>query len=177
MVGGPPSGVCRVADAATVPGSRVMLILCAHTPYASRVYVQVTDVSGLLAVGVPSEIRMQPNGGLPVSGPSGPACALCGAHLARDNTARVCAPCQRRTRAAAADPGFWAVDPLAVAVTSQDMGAVLLAYRHHPDHGGVAVPQRLVAAWRGGTQAQVSPLEDGRNKVSTLDGLGAWGGV
>src|SRR5262249_24172946 len=99
MVGGPPSGVCQVADAATVPRPRVMWIVCAHTLHASRVYVQVTGVSGLLGVGVPSEIRMQLNGGLPVSGPSGPACALCGAHLARDNTARVCAPCQRRTRA------------------------------------------------------------------------------
>jgi hypothetical protein len=54
------------------------------------------------------------------------------------------------------------------------MGAVVLAFRQHPQHGGGPVSQRLVAAWRGISQAQVCRIEKGENKVNDLDTLDAW---
>lgn len=109
-----------------------------------------------------------------VTAPQASSCTLCSARLARDNAARVCAPCQRRTRAAAADPTFWTVEPLSSAVASCDLGAVVRAFRQHPHHGAARVPQRLVAVWRGVSQAQVCRIETGANKVNNLDTLTAW---
>ncbi len=54
------------------------------------------------------------------------------------------------------------------------MGAVVFAFRRHPEHGTARVPQRLVAAWRGVSQAQVCRIEKGTNKVNDLDALEAW---
>jgi hypothetical protein len=101
-------------------------------------------------------------------------CTQCGARLARDNTSRVCTPCQRRARLTAADPAFWRADPIRSAVATQDMISVIAAFRQHPGHGLRPLPQRLVAAWRGVSQAQVSRLEKRENKIDSLSGLTAW---
>jgi hypothetical protein len=74
----------------------------------------------------------------------------------------------------AADPAFWGVDPLRAAVATEDMISVIAAFRRHPGHGLKPLPQRLIAAWRGVSQAQVSRLEKRENKIDSLSGLAAW---
>lgn len=103
-------------------------------------------------------------------------CASCGASLARDNTASLCSACRRGRQATATTPPrmpeeFWHSAELHEALISQDMGAVLVAYRSHPSHGHRPLPQTVVSAWLGITQGQLSRLESGRNRVRDLDKL------
>ncbi|WP_460749043.1 helix-turn-helix domain-containing protein [Myceligenerans cantabricum] len=57
------------------------------------------------------------------------------------------------------------------ALSTQDMGVVVAAYRRHPQHGHRALAQTRVARWLGITQGQLSRIESGVNKVSDLDRL------
>jgi tetratricopeptide (TPR) repeat protein len=70
-------------------------------------------------------------------------------------------------------PEFWATPEMQRARQTRDMGAVSVAYRTHPAHGRT-IPQEWVASWVGITQAQVSRIEHGRNRVRTLDALAGW---
>jgi hypothetical protein len=65
----------------------------------------------------------------------------CGALLAQDHAAALCAACQRkqppsRNRAPEVPPEFWQTDAMAAALASGDLGRIILAYRSHPFHGG-----------------------------------------
>ncbi|WP_147304655.1 helix-turn-helix domain-containing protein [Thermasporomyces composti] len=70
-------------------------------------------------------------------------------------------------------PEFWSTPEMQRARETRDMGAVSVAYRTHPAHGRI-IPQEWVASWVGITQAQVSRIEHGRNRVRTLDALASW---
>lgn len=102
-------------------------------------------------------------------------CARCGAVLARDNVHAVCGPCARQQRGQPAAPrmpsSFWQGDGLRHALASRNMGLVVRAYRHHPAHGRLPLPQATVAPWLGVTQGQLSRIENGRNKIRELDRL------
>ncbi|MBQ1027480.1 helix-turn-helix domain-containing protein [Micromonospora sp. C95] len=105
-------------------------------------------------------------------------CPRCGARLARDNDSGRCAPCQAAERDRLSAPpevpaSFWSHPPLRAALAERHLGRVIRAYRHHPYHGRAALPQAVVAAWLGITQAQLSRVENGPPLVH-LDRLSNW---
>ncbi|WP_253798492.1 helix-turn-helix domain-containing protein [Nocardia amikacinitolerans] len=55
---------------------------------------------------------------------------------------------------------FWQTDQMRDALATWHMGLVIHAYRTHPYHGR-ALPQEVVAAWLGLTQALLSRIEKG----------------
>jgi tetratricopeptide (TPR) repeat protein len=57
------------------------------------------------------------------------------------------------------------------ALATRDMAQVVWAYRHHPAHGGAVLTQTLVSRWLDITQAQLSRIESGRNRVRDIDKL------
>ncbi|MEU7753466.1 hypothetical protein [Micromonospora sp. NPDC049171] len=60
-----------------------------------------------------------------------------------------------------------------LALAERHLGRVIRAYRCHPYHGRVALPQTVVARWLGITQAQLSRVENGPPLVH-LDRLTHW---
>ncbi|MDG4759851.1 hypothetical protein [Micromonospora sp. WMMD710] len=60
-----------------------------------------------------------------------------------------------------------------LALAERHLGRVIRAYRCHPYHGRVALPQTVVAGWLGITQAQLSRVENGPPLVH-LDRLSHW---
>jgi len=99
----------------------------------------------------------------------------CGALIAADNTDRLCHRCRRNARADVFGPPeqpseFWDHQAIAGALTARDMGAVLAAYRHHPQHVS-RVTQDRMASWLGISQAQLSRYESGENPIDRMDRL------
>ncbi|WP_247680363.1 hypothetical protein [Micromonospora sp. C97] len=68
---------------------------------------------------------------------------------------------------------FWEHEPVRRALAERHLGRVIRAYRCHPYHGRVALPQTVVAGWLGITQAQLSRVENGPPLVH-LDRLVHW---
>ncbi|MEU7970973.1 XRE family transcriptional regulator [Micromonospora sp. NPDC049089] len=68
---------------------------------------------------------------------------------------------------------FWEHEPVRLALAERHLGRVIRAYRCHPYHGRVALPQSVVAGWLGITQAQLSRVENGPPLVH-LDRLAHW---
>ncbi|WP_327032722.1 XRE family transcriptional regulator [Micromonospora ureilytica] len=105
-------------------------------------------------------------------------CPRCGGRLARDNDSGRCTPCQAAERDRLSAPptvpaSFWEHEPLRQALVDRHLGRVIRAYRCHPYHGRVALPQTVVAGWLGITQAQLSRVENGPALVH-LDRLAHW---
>ncbi|MEH1027127.1 XRE family transcriptional regulator [Micromonospora profundi] len=108
-------------------------------------------------------------------------CPRCGARLARDNGSGRCTPCQAAERDRLSAPpvvpaSFWDHEPVRRALAERHLGRVVRAYRCHPYHGRVALPQTVVAGWLGITQAQLSRVENGPPLVH-LDRLAHWAQV
>jgi transcriptional regulator with XRE-family HTH domain len=105
----------------------------------------------------------------------------CGALIAADNPDRLCHRCRRSTRSEVFGPPevpeeFWDHPVFAPAFADRDMGAVLAAYRHHPQHVNRITQDRL-AAWLGISQAQLSRYEHGENPIDRMDKLRHFAGV
>jgi hypothetical protein len=109
----------------------------------------------------------------------------CGTHLAKDNTERQCARCQRASRDKLITPSevpteFWQTEQFREAFTAQHIGRVLRAYRTHPHHYAVYGPdgisQTLLGQWLGLRQPQVSKIETGP-PTPHLDRLQHWARV
>ncbi|GAA2188722.1 helix-turn-helix domain-containing protein [Micromonospora lupini] len=105
-------------------------------------------------------------------------CPRCGGRLARDNNTGRCTPCQAAERDRLSVPpvvpaSFWDHEPVRLALSERHLGRVIRAYRCHPYHGRVALPQSVVAGWLGITQAQLSRVENGPPLVH-LDRLSHW---
>ncbi|WP_422738490.1 helix-turn-helix domain-containing protein [Micromonospora sp. WMMD729] len=105
-------------------------------------------------------------------------CPRCGGRLARDNDTGRCTPCQAAERDRLSAPpvvpaNFWDHKPVRLALAERHLGRVIRAYRCHPYHGRVALPQSVVAGWLGITQAQLSRVENGPPLVH-LDRLAHW---
>ncbi|MET8356361.1 XRE family transcriptional regulator [Micromonospora sp. NPDC005171] len=105
-------------------------------------------------------------------------CPRCGGRLARDNDSGRCAPCQAAERDRLSAPpvvpaSFWGHEPVRLALAERHLGRVIRAYRCHPYHGRVPLPQTVVAGWLGITQAQLSRVENGPPLVH-LDRLAHW---
>jgi len=109
----------------------------------------------------------------------------CGTRLAKDNTERQRARCQRESRdkliaPPELPPEFWQTEQFAEAFAAQHMGRVSRAYRAHPYHypvyglGGLS--QTLLGSWLGLSQAQVSRFETGP-PLQHLDTLRHWAQV
>lgn len=103
-------------------------------------------------------------------------CRSCGARLASDNRAALCASCASTAGLLTAPPdvpeSFWSVDLVRDALASWHIGRVLSAYRNHPFHG-TPISQTTVAGWVGTTQPQISKLETGP-PIKDLDRLTFW---
>ncbi|TQJ20587.1 hypothetical protein FBZ33_0786 [Micromonospora sp. A202] len=105
-------------------------------------------------------------------------CPRCGGRLARDNDSGRCTPCQAAERDRLSAPPvvpatFWEHEPVRRALAERHLGRVIRAYRCHPYHGRVALPQTVVAGRFGITQAQLSRVENGPPLVH-LDRLAHW---
>ena len=109
----------------------------------------------------------------------------CGTHLAKDNTERQCARCQRDSRDKLIVPPevpaeFWETEQFREAFAAQHIGRVLRAYRTHPHHYAVYGPdgisQTLLGQWLGLRQPQVSKIEIGP-PIPHLDRLQHWARV
>ncbi|MGW0432590.1 hypothetical protein ACWDV4_08600 [Micromonospora sp. NPDC003197] len=105
-------------------------------------------------------------------------CPRCGARLARDNDSGRCTPCQTAERDRITTPpvlpaSFWDHEPVRQALHERHLGKVVRAYRYHPYHGRLALPQDLVARWLGITQAQLSRAENSPPMIH-LDRLIHW---
>jgi transcriptional regulator with XRE-family HTH domain len=99
----------------------------------------------------------------------------CGALIAADNTDRLCHRCRRNARAQVFGPPevpqeFWEHPLMESALADRDMGAVLAAYRHHPQHVS-RISQDRMASWLGISQAQLSRYENGDNPIDRMDRL------
>lgn len=109
----------------------------------------------------------------------------CGTHLAKDNTERQCAQCQRASRDKLIAPPevpaeFWETEQFRDAFAVQHIGRVFRAYRTHPHHYAVYGPdgisQTLLGQWLGLRQPQVSRIETGPS-IRDLDTLVYWSRV
>lgn len=109
----------------------------------------------------------------------------CGTRLAKDNTERQCARCQRASRDKLIAPPevpdeFWQTDQFREAFAAQHMGWVSRAYRTHPYHSAVYGPggisQTLLGQWVGLRQPHVSQFETGP-RIQHLDTLQHWARV
>ncbi|MGH3932945.1 MAG: helix-turn-helix domain-containing protein, partial [Pseudonocardiaceae bacterium] len=109
----------------------------------------------------------------------------CGTHLAKDNTERQCARCQRISRDKLITPPtvpaeFWDTEQFRAAFAAQHMGRVARAYRTHPYHyavyGPSGISQTLLGQWLGLRQPQVSRFETGLPQQH-LDTLRHWARV
>src|SRR4051794_38728720 len=103
---------------------------------------------------------------------------VCGALLARDNTANRCASCVAKSRqqlqAAPEVPrDFWDHETMREALAQRHMGLIIRAFRTHPRHGRKGVSQETAAGWAGITQAQLSRIENGA-PILHIDRLAQW---
>ncbi len=106
----------------------------------------------------------------------------CGKRLAHDRAGARCAACEQGAIGLRAVPqkvpaDFWDTDQFRDAFDAQHMGQVARAYRKHPlnaaRYGRAGIPQEVLAAWFGLTQAQVSRIENGA-PIRNLDTLVHW---
>ena len=113
---------------------------------------------------------------------SAPRYCQCGKRLARDHAGTQCGVCERRAMQQRAEPpavpaDFWHTPAFRDALNAQHMGHVARAYRRHPlnvaNYGRDGIPQELLGAWLGLTQAQVSRIENGP-PIRNLDTLTHW---
>lgn len=109
----------------------------------------------------------------------------CGTRLAKDNTQRQCARCQRQSRDKLITPPevpaeFWDTEQFEESFAARHMGRVSRAYRMHPHHYAVYGPngisQTLLGQWLGLRQPQVSRFETGP-PLQLLDTLQHWARV
>lgn len=109
----------------------------------------------------------------------------CGTYLAKDNTERQCARCQRDSRDKLITPPevpaeLWKTEQFQKAFAAQHIGQAFRAYRTHPYHYAVYGPdgisQTLLGQWLGLRQPQVSRIETGR-PIRDLDTLVYWARV
>ncbi len=109
----------------------------------------------------------------------------CGTRLAKDNTGRQCARCERDSREKFITPPevsarFWETEQFREAFAAQHIGRVFRAYRTHSDHYAVygrdGISQALLGQWLGLRQPKVSRIETGR-PIRDLDTLVYWSGV
>lgn len=103
------------------------------------------------------------------------ACPSCGALIAADNTDLLCQRCRRNARTELYGPpgvpaDFWDHEAMTAAFADRNMGALLAAYRHHPQHVS-RVTQDRMASWLGISQAQLSRYETGENPIDRIDRL------
>jgi transcriptional regulator with XRE-family HTH domain len=99
----------------------------------------------------------------------------CGARIAADNSDRLCTACRRTAGQDVFGPpplpdGFWEHPALSEAFTDQDMGALIGAYRHHPQHPH-RITQDRMAGWLGISQAQLSRYENRENPIDRMEKL------
>jgi len=113
---------------------------------------------------------------------SAPRYCQCGKRLAHDNAGTQCGACERKAAQQRAEPpevadGFWHTPAFRDAFNAQHMGHVARAFRRHPlnvtNYGRDGIPQELLGAWLGLTQAQVSRVENGP-PIRNLDTLTHW---
>ncbi|WP_225978045.1 helix-turn-helix domain-containing protein [Gandjariella thermophila] len=95
--------------------------------------------------------------------------------IAADNPDRLCHRCRRSARSEVFGPpevpeSFWDHPVFASAFADRDMGALLAAYRHHPQHVN-RITQDRMATWLGISQAQLSRYENGENPIDRMDRL------
>jgi hypothetical protein len=111
-----------------------------------------------------------------------PRYCQCGKRLARDHAGTQCGACERRVTLQRAEPpavppNFWHTPGFHDAFNAQHMGHIARAYRRHPvnvaNYGRDGIPQELLGAWLGLTQAQVSRIENGP-PIRNLDTLTRW---
>lgn len=109
----------------------------------------------------------------------------CGTRLAKDNSGRQCASCERLSRDRLITPPevpseFWQTEQFREAFAAQHMGWVSRAYRTHSYHYAVYGPhgisQTLLGQWVGLRQPHVSQFETGP-AVQHLDTLRHWARV
>ncbi|MGH3885016.1 MAG: hypothetical protein ACRDSZ_00335 [Pseudonocardiaceae bacterium] len=109
----------------------------------------------------------------------------CGTRLAKDNTERQCARCQRDSRDKLITPPevpdeFWETEQFEEAFAAQHMGWVSRVYRTHPYHhtvyGPSGISQTLLGQWIGLRQPHVSRFETGP-PTRHLDTLQHWARV
>ncbi len=109
----------------------------------------------------------------------------CGTRLAKDNTERQCARCQRDSRdklitPPEVPPEFWQTEQFREAFVAQHMGWVSRVYRTHPYHhaiyGPSGISQTLLGEWIGLRQPHVSRFETGP-PTRHLDTLQHWARV
>lgn len=107
---------------------------------------------------------------------SGRYCRSCGARLARDNRALLCATCMSVEASPIGPPevpeSFWTDELMIEALETWHIGRVLWAFRNHPFHG-TPISQAMAAGWVDMTQPQISKLETGP-PVKDLDKLTFW---
>ncbi|MGH3903863.1 MAG: hypothetical protein ACRDTE_06705, partial [Pseudonocardiaceae bacterium] len=105
--------------------------------------------------------------------------------MAKDNTERQCARCQRLSRdklitPPEVPPEFWQTDQFREAFAAQHIGRVARAYRTHPYHCAVYGPggisQNLLGQWLGLRQPKISEIETGP-PIRDLDTLAYWARV
>ena len=106
----------------------------------------------------------------------------CGTRLAKDNTGRQCARCERTSRDKLIAPPqvpaeFWQTEQFQEAFAAQHIGRIARAYRLHPHHhaayGPGGISQTLLGQWLGLRQSQVSQIETGP-PIRDLDILVFW---
>ena len=106
----------------------------------------------------------------------------CGTRLAKDNTGRQCARCERASRGKLIAPPelpaeFWQTEQFREAFAAQHIGRVARVYRLHPHHhasyGPSGISQALLGQWLGLRQPQVSQIETGP-PIRDLDILVFW---
>ncbi|MCA1604100.1 MAG: hypothetical protein LC775_01115 [Acidobacteria bacterium] len=109
----------------------------------------------------------------------------CGTRLAKDNSGRQCASCERLSRdklitPPEVPPEFWQTEQFREAFAAQHMSWVSRAYRTHPYHYAVYGPhgisQTLLGQWVGLRQPHVSQFETGP-PIQHLDTLRHWARV
>ncbi len=109
----------------------------------------------------------------------------CGTRLAKDNTERQCARCQRASRDKLIVPPevpaeFWKTEQFRDAFAARHIGRVFRAYRTHPHHHAVYGPdgisQGLLGHWLGLKQPHISRIETGP-PILNLDTLRHWARV
>jgi len=106
----------------------------------------------------------------------------CGTRLAKDNTGRQCARCERASRDKLIAPPqvsaeFWQTEQFHEAFAAQHIGRIARAYRvhshHHAAYGPAGISQTLLGQWLGLRQPQVSQIETGP-PIRDLDILVFW---
>lgn len=99
------------------------------------------------------------------------ACTGCATALARDQTGRLCSPCERAGRPRDSKTKVWVNDSVREALLSRHFGRVMAAYRHVHDP---VMTQTMMGDLLGLTQAQVSRIENAAEAPAHLVKLQRW---